>query len=73
MSKFIKRCLQLNTAAVKSFLTLCIKYLIKVRLSKVTERLQAALALVDVKVLDHIVIGSGSFPGSVSMAERGML
>ncbi|PIE37327.1 MAG: hypothetical protein CSA54_01590 [Gammaproteobacteria bacterium] len=36
----------------------------------ITERLQAALALVDVRVLDHIVVGDGE---QVSLAERGML
>lgn len=34
----------------------------------ITERLKKALALVDVRVLDHIVIGEGT---SVSLAERG--
>ena len=33
-------------------------------------RLGAALALVDVKVLDHFVIGSGA---AMSFAERGLL
>ena len=37
---------------------------------KITTRLQAALELVDVKVLDHIVIGDGE---SVAFAERGWL
>ncbi|MEO8296221.1 MAG: DNA repair protein RadC [Burkholderiales bacterium] len=35
-----------------------------------TQQLKAALALVDVKVLDHIVVGSGT---TVSFAERGLL
>lgn len=35
-----------------------------------TRRLKEALALVDIRVLDHIVIGDGE---SVSFAERGML
>jgi DNA repair protein RadC len=35
---------------------------------QITERLRKALALVDVRVLDHIVIGEGT---SVSLAERG--
>jgi len=35
-----------------------------------TERLKSALALVDVRVLDHIVIGEGT---SVSLAERGWI
>jgi DNA repair protein RadC len=37
---------------------------------QITARLQDALALVDVRVLDHIVIGDGD---SVSFAERGLL
>jgi DNA repair protein RadC len=37
---------------------------------QMTRRLQDALELVDVRVLDHIVIGDG---GSVSFAERGLL
>lgn len=36
----------------------------------ITERLKSALQLVDVRVLDHIVVGAGC---CVSMAERGML
>ncbi len=36
----------------------------------ITARLKDALALVDVRVLDHIVVGSGC---AVSLAERGML
>ena len=36
----------------------------------ITERLKSALALVDVRVLDHIVIGEGV---SVSLAERGWI
>lgn len=36
----------------------------------ITKRIQDALALVDIRVLDHIVAGS---EGTVSMAERGML
>ena len=35
-----------------------------------TERLQAALAIVEIRVLDHLVIGT---EGRVSMAERGWL
>lgn len=35
-----------------------------------TQRLQKALELVDVRVLDHIVIGDGQY---VSLAQRGML
>jgi len=37
---------------------------------RITERLREALALVDVRVLDHIVIGGGD---AVSMADRGMM
>ncbi len=37
---------------------------------RLTERLQAALALVDIRVLDHLVIGDGE---PVSFAERGLL
>lgn len=37
---------------------------------QITEKLQSALALIDVRVLDHIVIGANQF---VSMAERGLL
>lgn len=36
----------------------------------ITTRLQEALALVDVRVLDHIIVGS---EGSVSFAERGLI
>ncbi len=35
-----------------------------------TQRLTQALALVDVRVLDHIVVATGC---SVSMAERGLI
>jgi DNA repair protein RadC len=37
---------------------------------QLTKRLQDALALVDVRVLDHIVVGGVE---SVSFAERGLL
>ena len=37
---------------------------------KLTKRLSSALALIDVRVLDHIVIGDGP---AVSMAERGLM
>lgn len=37
---------------------------------RITERLQKALALIDVRVLDHLVVGSGR---SVSFAENGWL
>ena len=36
----------------------------------ITQRLKEALALVDVRVLDHVVVAAGE---SVSMAERGLL
>lgn len=36
----------------------------------ITERLRSALALVDVRLLDHVVVGQGEF---VSLAERGWL
>jgi DNA repair protein RadC len=36
----------------------------------ITGRLRDALALVDIRVLDHIVVGDGS---CVSFAERGLL
>jgi len=35
-----------------------------------TQTLKTALQVVDVRVLDHIVVGTGS---AVSMAERGLL
>jgi DNA repair protein RadC len=34
-----------------------------------TQTLKAALALVDVRVLDHVVVGAG---GCISMASRGL-
>ena len=37
---------------------------------RLTRRLQEALGLVDIRVLDHIVIGDGN---TVSLAERGQL
>ena len=37
---------------------------------RITERLQAALALVDIRVLDHIIVGRGS---TFSFAEDGLL
>ncbi|MFK7888926.1 MAG: DNA repair protein RadC [Gammaproteobacteria bacterium] len=37
---------------------------------RITRRLQRALALVDIRVLDHIVVGDA---GCVSLAERGLL
>jgi DNA repair protein RadC len=37
---------------------------------RITERIQQALALIDVRVLDHIVVSVG---GTVSFAERGLL
>ena len=36
----------------------------------ITRRLKAALALVDIRVLDHFVVSAGE---SVSFAERGLL
>jgi len=69
--EIVKRCLQLNTAAVifshshpsgvPEPSTADIR---------ITERLKEALSLVDIRVLDHIVVGGTD---SVSMAERGML
>ena len=35
-----------------------------------TQTLKAALALVDVRVLDHIIVGTGE---TLSMAERGLM
>jgi DNA repair protein RadC len=35
-----------------------------------TQTLKAALALVDVRVLDHVIVAQG---GTLSMAERGMI
>jgi DNA repair protein RadC len=35
-----------------------------------TQTLKAALALVDVRVLDHVIVGAG---GALSMAERGLM
>ena len=37
---------------------------------RITQRLQRALELIDVRVVDHIVVGA---EGTVSMAERGMV
>ena len=37
---------------------------------EITRRLKEALALIDVRVLDHIVVGGGE---AISLAERGML
>jgi DNA repair protein RadC len=37
---------------------------------QITVRLKEALALVDVRVLDHIVVGGGD---ALSLAERGLL
>lgn len=37
---------------------------------RITERLKTALALVDVRVLDHIVVGRGE---TTSLAERGLI
>ena len=37
---------------------------------RITQRLKEALALIDVRVLDHIIVGEGE---GVSLAERGLL
>jgi DNA repair protein RadC len=37
---------------------------------RITQRLKDALALVDVRVLDHLIVGDGE---GVSLAERGLL
>lgn len=37
---------------------------------EITQRLQSALELVDIRLLDHLVVGS---EGAVSLAERGLL
>lgn len=37
---------------------------------EITQRLQSALALVDIRTLDHLVVGA---EGVVSLAERGHL
>ncbi|MBT2989909.1 MAG: hypothetical protein KME65_13225, partial [Candidatus Thiodiazotropha sp. (ex Ctena orbiculata)] len=37
---------------------------------QITRRLKEALALVEIRVLDHIVIGEGE---AVSLAQRGMI
>lgn len=37
---------------------------------RITQRLKDALAMVDVRVLDHVIVG---FEGSISFAERGLL
>ena len=36
----------------------------------ITTRLKEALALVDIRVLDHVIVGDG---GCVSMAEKGLI
>jgi DNA repair protein RadC len=36
----------------------------------ITQRVKEALALVDIRLLDHIIVGDGT---SVSLAERGVL
>jgi DNA repair protein RadC len=36
----------------------------------ITQRVKAALALVDIRLLDHIIIGDGV---TVSLAERGLI
>lgn len=37
---------------------------------QITQRIKEALALLDIRLLDHLVVAAG---GSVSMAERGLL
>jgi DNA repair protein RadC len=37
---------------------------------RITQRLKDALALIDVRVLDHLIIGEGE---GTSLAERGLL
>jgi DNA repair protein RadC len=37
---------------------------------EITQRVREALALVDIRLLDHIIVGDGV---SVSLAERGLL
>jgi DNA repair protein RadC len=39
---------------------------------RITERLRDALSLVDIRVLDHLIVGS-SLDGIVSFAERGLI
>jgi DNA repair protein RadC len=36
----------------------------------ITQRVKHALALVDIRLLDHIIVGDGA---SVSLAERGLI
>ena len=36
----------------------------------ITQRVKHALALVDIRLLDHIIVGDG---GCVSLAERGLI
>ncbi len=67
----VKRCLQLNAAAVIFSHSHPSGIPDPSQADKrITERLKEALSLVDIRVLDHIVIGGSD---SVSMAERGML
>ena len=37
---------------------------------RITQRLKDALALIDVRVLDHLIVGEGE---TTSLAERGLL
>ncbi|MFT5691075.1 MAG: DNA repair protein RadC [Oceanicoccus sp.] len=67
----VKRCLQLNAAAV----ILAHNHPSGVAEpsqadERITARLIAALALVDIRVLDHFIVGDGQL---VSFAERGLL
>jgi DNA repair protein RadC len=69
--EIVKRCLQLNAAAVIFSHSHPSGVPDPSTADKrITERLVNALGLVDIRVLDHIVIGGTD---SVSMAERGML
>ena len=67
----VQEALQLNAAAVVLFHNHPSGIAEPSRSDQViTERLRAALALVDVRVLDHVVVAAGE---SVSFAERGLL
>lgn len=67
----VKRSLQVNAAAVICFHNHPSGIAEpSVADSRITERLRAALALVDVRVLDHFVVGGMDV---TSMAERGLL
>ncbi|CAA0108477.1 Uncharacterised protein [Halioglobus japonicus] len=69
--EIVKRCMQLNAAAVIFSHSHPSGVPEPSQADKrITERLKEALSLVDIRVLDHIVIGGSD---SVSMAERGIL